>query len=97
MRGEDFIEGFWDGSEWLYMIIWGVLPGLAAAASRFEYQGQLWPPAAALCPDSKRGEDQLPALLVPAERGKVLFIKERYLAGDMGVKNVRTSQSPKTF
>lgn len=44
MRGEDFIEGFWDGSEWLYMIIWGVLPGLAAAASRFEYQGQLWPP-----------------------------------------------------
>ena len=41
MRGEDFIEGFWDGSEWLYMIIWGVLPGLAAAASRFEYQGQL--------------------------------------------------------
>ena len=31
MRGEDFIEGFWDGSEWLYMIIWGVLPGLAAA------------------------------------------------------------------
>jgi hypothetical protein len=47
--------------------------------------------AAALCPDSKRGEDQLPALLVPAERGDVLFIKERYLAGDMGVKNVRTS------
>ena len=40
--GEDFIEGFWDGSEWLYMIIWGVLPGLAAAASRFEYQGQLY-------------------------------------------------------
>ena len=31
LRGEDFIEGFWDGSEWLYMIIWGVLPGLAAA------------------------------------------------------------------
>ena len=30
--------------------------------------------AAALCPDSKRGEDQLPALLVPAERGEVLFI-----------------------
>ena len=44
LRGEDFIEGFWDGSEWLYMIIWGVLPGLAAAASRFEYQGKLWPP-----------------------------------------------------
>jgi hypothetical protein len=22
-RGEDFIEGFWDGAEWLYMIIWG--------------------------------------------------------------------------
>ena len=32
-----------NGSEWLCMIIWGVLPGLAAAASRFEYQGQLWP------------------------------------------------------
>ena len=44
LRGEDFIEGFWDGPEWLSMIIWGVLPGLAAAASRFEYQGQLWPP-----------------------------------------------------
>lgn len=51
--------------------------------------------AAALCPDSKRGEDQLPALLVPAERGKALFIKERYLAGDMGVKNVRTSRVQK--
>jgi len=51
--------------------------------------------AAALCPDSKRGEDQLPALLVPAERGGVLFIKERYLAGDMGVKNVRTSRVQK--
>jgi hypothetical protein len=37
--------------------------------------------AADLCPDSKRGEDQLPALLVPAERGEVLFIKERYLVG----------------
>ena len=53
------------------------------------------PVAAALCPDSKRGEDQLPALLVPAERGKALFIKERYLAGDMGVKNVRTSRVQK--
>jgi hypothetical protein len=51
-------------------------------------------------PDSKRGEDQLPALLVPAERGDVLFIKERYLPGDMGVKNVRTlakSNPPSTF
>jgi hypothetical protein len=45
LRGDDFIiEGFppgSDGSEWLS--IWGVLPGidagLAAAASRFEYQG----------------------------------------------------------
>ena len=46
--------------------------------------------AADLCPDSKRGEGQLPALLVPAERGEVLFIKQRYPAGDMGVKNVRT-------
>jgi hypothetical protein len=28
LRGEDFIEGSWDGSEWLSMIIWGVvLPG----------------------------------------------------------------------
>ena len=53
--------------------------------------------AAALCPDSKRGEDQLPALLVPAERGDVLFIKERYLAGDMGVKNVRTSTPKKNI
>jgi hypothetical protein len=34
----------------------------------------------------KTGEDQLPALLVPAERGEVLFIKERYLAGDLGVR-----------
>jgi hypothetical protein len=46
--------------------------------------------AADLCPDSKRGEDQLPALMVPAERGEVLFITERYLPGNMGVKNVRT-------
>ena len=39
------------------------------------------------------GEDQLqlPALLVPAERGDALFIKERCIAGDMGVKIVRPS------
>jgi hypothetical protein len=41
LRGENFIEGFWDCSGWLPIIIWGVPPGLAAAASRFEHQGQL--------------------------------------------------------
>ena len=51
--------------------------------------------AAALCPDSKHGEDQLPALLVPAERGDVLFIKGRYLAGDMG-ENCAHFYPPKT-
>jgi hypothetical protein len=38
LRGDNFIEGFWDGSEWLSMIIWGALPGLAAAASRLKYR-----------------------------------------------------------
>jgi hypothetical protein len=44
LRGDNFIEGFWDCSGWLSMIIWGVPPGLAAAASRFEHQGQLQKP-----------------------------------------------------
>ena len=30
-------------------------------------------------------------MLVPAERGDALFIKERCIAGDMGMKIVRTS------
>ena len=34
---------------------------------------------------------------MPAERGDVLFIKGRYLAGDMGVKNVRTSTPKKNI
>lgn len=48
MRGEDFIEGFWDGSEWLYMIIRGVLPGagFASRGTAFGRFPDILPPSA---------------------------------------------------